>query len=110
MPVVKTEDFGRKEVKLARLAKAFAHPARVMIMRELAKRTECVCGEIVDIIPLAQATVSQHLKELKEIGLIRGEIDGPRSCYCINRKDVLELSKFFEEFLGELKSACVDKA
>ena len=110
MPVIKTEEFRRREVKLARVAKAFAHPARVMILRELTKRNECVCGEIVDIVPLAQATVSQHLRELKEIGLIRGEIDGPRSCYCINPKTVLELTEFFEEFLAELKTACVEKA
>lgn len=69
--------------ELAALAKAVAHPARVRIVRLLARRTSCVCGDIVDEIPLAQSTVSQHLKVLKEAGLIRGEVDGPRVCYWI---------------------------
>jgi ArsR family transcriptional regulator len=71
--------------ELARLAKAIGHPARVRIMRFLAGRDACICGDIVEVLPLAQSTVSQHLKILKEAGLIRGEIDGPRVCYCIDR-------------------------
>jgi ArsR family transcriptional regulator len=70
--------------ELALLAKAVGHPARVQILRLLARRQSCVCGEIVDQIPLAQSTVSQHLKILKDAGLIRGEVDGPRVCYCID--------------------------
>lgn len=69
--------------ELAALAKAIAHPARVQILRLLVRRTACVCGDIVDLLPLAQSTVSQHLKVLKDAGLIRGEVDGPRVCYCI---------------------------
>lgn len=69
---------------LARLAKALGHPARVAIIRLLLRRETCVCGEIVDELPLAQSTVSQHLKQLKEAGLIRGEVDGPRVCYCVD--------------------------
>jgi DNA-binding transcriptional ArsR family regulator len=69
--------------ELAALSKALAHPARVQIVRLLVRRTSCVCGDIVDELPLAQSTVSQHLKVLKEAGLIRGEVDGPRVCYCI---------------------------
>lgn len=69
--------------ELAGLAKAIGHPARVQILRILLQRTSCVCGDIVDKLPLAQSTVSQHLKVLKEAGLIRGEVDGPRVCYCI---------------------------
>jgi ArsR family transcriptional regulator len=69
--------------ELAQLAKAVGHPARVQILRLLVRREACVCGDIVDELPLAQSTVSQHLKVLKEAGLIRGEIDGPRVCYCI---------------------------
>jgi ArsR family transcriptional regulator len=69
--------------ELAALAKAVGHPARVQILRLLARREECICGDIVDELPLAQSTVSQHLKVLKGAGLIRGEIDGPRVCYCI---------------------------
>ena len=69
--------------ELAALAKAVAHPARIRILRLLVRKTACVCGDIVDDLPLAQSTVSQHLKVLKEAGLIRGEVDGPRVCYCI---------------------------
>jgi ArsR family transcriptional regulator len=69
--------------ELAMLAKAIGHPARVQILRLLARRDSCVCGDIVDELPLAQSTVSQHLKVLKEAGLIRGDVDGPRVCYCL---------------------------
>ena len=69
--------------ELAALAKAIAHPARIQILRLLARKTACICGDIVDELPLAQSTVSQHLKVLKEAGLIRGDVDGPRICYCI---------------------------
>lgn len=72
--------------ELAGLAKALGHPARVQIMRLLVRREACVCGDIVDELPLAQSTVSQHLKVLKEVGLIRGEVDGPRICYCVEPK------------------------
>jgi len=75
--------------ELARVAKALAHPIRVRIVRLLLAREACLCGQIVDELPVSQATVSQHLKVLKEAGLIRGEIDGPRVCYCADR-DALE--------------------
>lgn len=81
-PPIPTEE-GEANAKLAGLAKALAHPARVAILRLLVRREACVCGEIVDELPLAQSTVSQHLKQLKDAGLVRGEIDGPRVCYCI---------------------------
>lgn len=71
---------------LARLAKAVGHPARVTILRMLIDRDSCVCGEIVDGLPLAQSTVSQHLKILKESGLVQGDIDGPKVCYCVNKQ------------------------
>lgn len=76
---------------LARLAKALAHPARVAIIRLLMRKEACVCGEIVEELPLAQSTVSQHLKLLKEAGVIRGEVDGPRVCYCIEPAAILQL-------------------
>jgi len=69
--------------ELATLCKALGHPARVLILRLLGRRDHCICGDIVDELPFAQSTVSQHLKVLKEAGLIRGEIDGPRVCYCL---------------------------
>ena len=81
----------RSDECLAALAWAVAHPARVRILRLLIGRDSCVCGEIVDEMPLAQSTVSQHLKILKESGLVQGEIDGPRVCYCINRDRLAEL-------------------
>lgn len=82
----KKEAFGKKEQELAVFAKALSHPARIAILKVLAQRNECICGEIVEVLPLAQSTVSQHLKELKNAGLIQGTLDGPRSCYCINWK------------------------
>lgn len=77
--------------RLAQLAWAVAHPARVQIVRLLIRRRTCVCGEIVDQLPLAQSTVSQHLKILKESGLIQGEVDGPKVCYCVNPAKLTEL-------------------
>lgn len=77
--------------ELATLAKALGHPARVQIMRLLVRREACVCGDIVDELPLAQSTVSQHLKVLKEAGLIKGEIDGPRVCYCVEPRTLRRL-------------------
>jgi ArsR family transcriptional regulator len=86
------------DTEIARLARALAHPARVAILRRLIEHGECVCGEIVSGLPLAQATVSQHLKVLKETGLIQGEVDGPRVCYCVNPKTV----KRVQELIGGL--------
>jgi DNA-binding transcriptional ArsR family regulator len=87
MGATKSYEFTAKENKLARYAKALAHPARIAILKLLAKKTSCVCGDIVYELPLSQSTVSQHLKELKEAGLIKGEIDGASVCYCIDEKD-----------------------
>ncbi len=77
--------------ELALLAKAVGHPARVQIMRLLVRREACICGDIVDELPLAQSTVSQHLKVLKDAGLIRGDIDGPRVCYCVEPRTMRRL-------------------
>lgn len=82
MPSVPTDSVEANE-HLARLAKAIAHPARVAIIRLLVRQDGCIVGDIVDELPLAQSTVSQHLKQLKQAGLIRGEVDGPRVCYCV---------------------------
>jgi DNA-binding transcriptional ArsR family regulator len=81
---------------LAKLAKALGHPARVAIMRLLLRRESCVCGEIVEELPLAQSTVSQHLRQLKEAGLIRGEVEGPRVCYCVEPSGVALLKGLIE--------------
>ncbi len=97
----KKEEFGKKEQELAAFAKAISHPARVAILKVLAAKNECMCGDIVDELPLAQSTVSQHLKELKNAGLIEGTIDGPRSCYCINWKA-------FEKFSNDIGSLFIN--
>ena len=86
------------------LAKALGHPTRVRIMRLLLARDSCFCGEVVEQVPLAQATVSQHLKVLKEAGLIEGEITGPRTCYCANRERLARLS----ELLGVVLTGAVE--
>jgi DNA-binding transcriptional ArsR family regulator len=91
--------------RLADKLRALAHPARLEILRVLAARGTCVCGEVVEVMPLAQATVSQHLKVLKEAGLIRGRIDGKNSCYCLDPKRIAELREAVEEFIGGLSSA-----
>lgn len=80
------EFFSDEEHRLARIAKALAHPARIAILKILLKRQACICGDIVDELPLSQSTVSQHLKELKLAGLITGEIEGVKICYCIDDK------------------------
>ena len=80
----KKNEFSNKDQEIADIAKALAHPARVAILRILAKKGTCICGEIVQVLPLAQSTVSQHLKELKAAGLVQGEIEGAKSCYCID--------------------------
>ena len=87
MGTTKTEEFTIKDNKIAKYAKALAHPARVAILQLLIKKQACICGDIVDELPLSQSTVSQHLKELKEAGLIKGDIDGVKMCYCIDEKE-----------------------
>lgn len=86
MGLTKTEGFTKQQIDLAAVAKALAHPARIAILQYLATARSCVCGDIVDEMPLSQSTVSQHLKELKQAGLIKGDIDGPKVCYCIDEK------------------------
>jgi ArsR family transcriptional regulator len=94
------------ERELAVLAKALGHPARVRILRLLLAREACVCGEIVAELPLAQATVSQHLKVLRESGLVQGEVDGPRVCYCVDRSRLGALGAL----VGELCDPSADRA
>lgn len=100
MPASKATEFDATSCQLAVWTKALGHPARIAILRELALRSECVCGEIVAELPLAQSTVSQHLKALLEAGLIQGRVDGPRSCYCINRETMRQFQKAFEDFMN----------
>lgn len=86
MGLTKTEEFTRAQNDLAVLTKALGHPARIAILQFLIKAKSCVCGDIVDELPLSQSTVSQHLKELKNAGLIKGDIEGPSVCYCVDSK------------------------
>ncbi|HUR64928.1 MAG TPA: metalloregulator ArsR/SmtB family transcription factor [Chitinophagaceae bacterium] len=99
----KKEEFAQKEQELSAFAKAMAHPARIAILKVLAQRNECICGDIVELLPLAQSTVSQHLKELKLAGLVEGTIDGPRSCYCINWKAFEKFNAEFNTLFDNLK-------
>lgn len=101
----KKEEFNQKEQDLALFAKALSHPARIAIMKILATRNECVCGELVDALPLAQSTVSQHLKELKTAGLINGTVEGPKSCYCINWKAFEKFNTDFNFLFSRMKAA-----
>lgn len=90
-PDLRPVEGAEADEELALLAKAIGHPARVQILRLLVRRETCICGDIVDELPLAQSTVSQHLKVLKEAGLIRGEIDGPRVGYCVEPRTLRRL-------------------
>jgi DNA-binding transcriptional ArsR family regulator len=96
MAYTKKDEFTAQEIRIAELGKALSHPARIAIIKLLVKRQACICGDIVDELPLSQSTVSQHLKELKNAGLIKGEIDGPRVCYCIDPKVWAEARKYFD--------------
>jgi DNA-binding transcriptional ArsR family regulator len=87
MGLAKTKEFTAKENKLAKYARALGHPARIAILNVIIKNQACICGEIVDELPLSQSTVSQHLKELKDTGLIKGDIEGTTVCYCIDEKE-----------------------
>jgi len=88
----------------AGLCKALAHPARIRILRHLLRVDRCICGHIVEIMPLAQSTVSQHLKILKESGLIRGEVEGPKTCYCVDKTKLALMKKFIMLLLNPEKN------
>jgi ArsR family transcriptional regulator len=92
--------YSTKEEQIAQFAKALSHPARVAIIGLLLKKQTCICGDIVDELPLSQSTVSQHLKELKEAGIIQGEITGVKTCYCINESNWNKIGKLFEKLFN----------
>ncbi len=87
MGATKSEEFSVKDNRVAKYTKALSHPARVAILKLLIQKQACICGDIVEELPLSQSTVSQHLKELKEAGLIKGDIEGAKVCYCIDEKE-----------------------
>jgi ArsR family transcriptional regulator, arsenate/arsenite/antimonite-responsive transcriptional repressor len=102
MGATKTDHFTDKQNNIAVLAKALGHPARIAIIEYLMKVDTCICGDIVNELPLAQATVSQHLRELKNAGLISGNIEGNAICYCINKKAIEKLEAYFANISTKL--------
>lgn len=103
MGLTKSEIFTEQQNSLAVIAKALGHPARIAILQHLIKINSCICGDLVEEIGLAQPTISQHLKELKNIGIIQGNIEGTSVCYCINQEKWGEIETLFNSFLS-LKS------
>ena len=108
MKAIKHYTFNTQQVRLSQLAKALGHPARIAILEVLMQRNTCICGDIVDELPLSQATVSQHLKALKEAGIIRGTIDGPRTCYCINVETWNEVKEAFAGWFEKMPACGPD--
>lgn len=104
MGATKTEHFTSNQNAIAMLAKALGHPARIAIIEYLIKVDECICGDIVSELPLAQPTVSQHLKELKNAGLIKGSVEGNAICYCIDETAIAKLREYFENISAKLKN------
>ena len=109
MGATKTDHFTAQQNELAMLAKALGHPARIAILEYLMRVDTCICGDIVNELPLAQPTVSQHLKELKNAGLIKGNIEGTAICYCINGPGIEKIKGFFAHvttYLDTKKDQC----
>lgn len=100
MGLTKTEEFTKPQNDLASLAKAFGHPARVAILQFLIEKRACFCADIVKELPLSQSTISQHLSELKKVGLIKGDIEGPSVCYCIEPKAWNKARKALGDLFG----------
>ena len=100
MAYSKKQEFSSDEIKTSEIAKALSHPARIAIIKFLAQQKSCICNDVVKHLPLSQSTVSQHLKELKNAGLISGEIDGPRVCYCINKNNWKKAKEIFAELFN----------
>jgi DNA-binding transcriptional ArsR family regulator len=104
MGVTKTQNFTATQNTIALYAKALAHPARVALIEYLLKNRTCICGDLVEELPLAQATVSQHLKELKQVGIIKGEIEGTSVCYCLDEKGWSEAREMLLQVLNSTAS------
>lgn len=102
MAITKAELFNEEQIEAAGFAKALAHPARIAILEILARRNTCICGDITDELPLAQSTVSQHLKALKSAGIIKGEIDGVRTCYCLDDENLTDLKIVMDKLFTNL--------
>ena len=100
MVLEKNSDLEKNFLRLADYAKALSHPVRIRILHILERKKTCICGEIVDQLPLSQSTVSQHLKELKRVGFIHGEIEGPKTCYCLSKQDLYKARELFSSILS----------
>jgi ArsR family transcriptional regulator len=101
MAITKAHLFDEKQIKVAKFAKAIAHPARIAILQILAKTNACYCGDITEELPLAQSTVSQHLKALKSAGIIKGAIEGVRTCYCFDEENLADFKTVMETMIEE---------
>ena len=106
MGITKVEGFSEKTTRMAETLKAVGHPARLSILEFLVKSPSCICGDIVDELPLAQSTVSRHLSELKKVGLIKGEITGSAVCYCLDENAWNEVTSWFSGMKKELEACC----
>lgn len=104
MGVTRTDSFSKEQNAVAALAKAIAHPARVAILEHLIATDTCITGDLVDVLPLSQATVSQHLKELKKVGLIKGEIQGTSVCYCLDKEQWGSCIGVFDHLFARIKA------
>ena len=102
MAIAKTEEFTKTDNWLADIAKALSHPARIRILKILTEMNVCMCGDIVELLPLSQSTVSQHLKELKRVGLIKGEIESPKVCYCVNNQTLQKAKKELDKLFSQV--------
>lgn len=103
MGASKSEFFTKGQNEIAIIAKALGHPARIAILEHLLSVKSCICGDIVNVLPLAQPTISQHLKELKNAGLIKGSIEGNSICYCIDEIAISQIKGYFDALLENLK-------
>ena len=101
MGITKSELFKKRQNRVATLAKAFDHPARVAILEYLLNKQTCICNDLVDELPLSQSTISQHLKELKAVGIIKGEVEGPKLNYCIDEKVWEEAREVFSDMFSK---------
>ncbi len=105
MGATKADEFSVKDNRVARYARALAHPARVAILKLLINKQACICGDIVDELPLSQSTVSQHLKELKAAGLIKGDIEGAKVCYCIDEAEWNIAKNYMSDLFSAYKAS-----
>lgn len=104
MGISKSEYFSKQQNEMANLLRAMGHPARIAIIEHLLQVNTCICGDIVNVLPLAQATISQHIKELKKVGIIKGKISGNSMCYCLNEKSIKQIETYFYTIQQTIKA------